>query len=138
MTSLMYASKEGQFKCVKYLLKPEDKQLTGCEKKMQNNAGQTALYLAAANNHADCVKCLLDEVKLRTTDGSTALIAAAERGHEKCVKILVEYELGMFANNGRTALMAAAQHNHIDCCNLLLKEAKTKDNMGWTALMAAA
>jgi ankyrin repeat protein len=52
-----------------------------------NNMGQTALYLAAADGHVDCVKILLYykcNKNIADKDGKTPLQIATENNHQEC------------------------------------------------------
>ena len=58
-----------------------------------NARGDTALILAAANGHADCVRALLEagaDVTLSTAEGFTALYAAAANGHTETIGLLLD------------------------------------------------
>ena len=89
--------------------------------------GDSALILAAANNHPSAVDCLLDagaQVNLANAKtGLTALMAAADRGHIEIVRRLLK-EPGIAYDkldaDGDSALLLAAEDNHPSVVNALL------------------
>jgi hypothetical protein len=53
--------------------------------------GGTALMLAAANDHTETVKLLLDrgaDINVRDNEGKTALVWAREKGHPEIVQLI--------------------------------------------------
>lgn len=96
----------------------------------QDGDGNTALILAALNNHENIVSCLIQtsgiNVNLRTKEfGMTALMCALPR--EKTVELLLQsptINVNIQDSNGNTALMYAIQNwteeDSINCIKLLL------------------
>lgn len=117
----------------------------------RNNAGLTALMLAASLGHVEPTKLLaMSEAQMRTQacvrinqwvfHGATALMFAAGFGHSICVKYLCSREARIVeAYKRRTALMAACYFGHYACVKILAPhEARMRDALGRTALMYAA
>lgn len=106
-------------------------------------AGWTALMAAAYKGHAECVRLLLQEVRMQNAEGWTALMLAAQNEHHECVKLLI-FEGGMQLNNttskycGWTALMMAAQSGSSEIVRLLApKEMRMCTSDGLGALQVA-
>lgn len=84
------------------------------------------------------------EVNVRDQAGRTALMLAAYNGHKEVVAFLLENgaEIDATDHNGRTALLFAASGSFPETAELLLEweaNANTKDSgEGWTPLMFAA
>ncbi|ESU43278.1 Ankyrin repeat protein, partial [Giardia duodenalis] len=57
---------------------------------------------------------------LRISSG-TALMMAAAHGHAECIKLLLNREAGMQDEDGYTALMSAVINNDLECAGLLAK-----------------
>lgn len=117
----------------------------------RNNAGLTALMLAACLGYAELTKLLaMSEAQMRTQvcvrinqwvfQEATALMFAAGFGHTGCVKHLYGREARMIeAYKHRTALMTACYFGHYSCVKILAPhEARMRDIQGKTALMYAA
>lgn len=121
-----------------------------------NACGQTALMLAAKNNHPEVVAVLAPlEAKRYCCHGKTALMYASEANSVECVEILLDlekcmaspstdllesaYDYGEAASvSGRTALMIAAKVDAIQVAKLLVEdEAGMQMTNGVTALMIA-
>jgi hypothetical protein len=105
--------------------------------------GATAMMLAAAHGHVECVKALapVSDANARDQRGLSALMHAARGGHELCVRALTPLSDPLARNDkGQTALMHAANATHAACVRLLLpvSDPMAQDNEGWTALMGAA
>ena len=49
------------------------------------------MFAARAGN-VECVKLLLDEVKMQNNEGNTALYIAVSYNHEACVEVLAKHE----------------------------------------------
>ena len=85
-----------------------------------NQAGETALLVAAKRGSEDIVRQLCDHPKTEVNfciarDGITALMAAAQSGHEKVIAALLrrsDLKLGLRNHDGRTALELAAAAGH--------------------------
>ena len=60
-----------------------------------NKEKQTALILAAKNNHPECLPPLLKLVTLTDKHGFTALMYAVQSNFKACVEILAKYEIGI-------------------------------------------
>jgi len=113
-----------------------------------DEAGETALMIAAKKGHTDTVNVLAGtynaNVEAFDQNGWTALMRAAKNGHADTVNVLGTYNANVeaFDEDGWTALMFAAYYGHADTVNVLAGtynanvEAATRD--GGTALMFAA
>ena len=91
-----------------------------------DNAGDTALHLAAAYNNlsilnmlAGCDRLNLD---IRNMNGQTALYIASQKGHIHAVMtlIMIGVHLGIAANNGLTPAQIAWLNGHHSIVKLLL------------------
>ena len=112
-----------------------------------NRKGGTALGGAAALNHIEIVRVLLDagaNPNARTKiGGATALMFAAVSGHREVVKMLLGAGANphMMFNNGWTALISTAQEEgYPEIAKMLLAAGANPnwaDNKGLTALMHA-
>lgn len=83
-----------------------------------------ALNEAAANDHEDALKALLDGgcgVDSKDPDGYTALMAAAARGNDGCVRLLLERkaDVELRSWNDKTAAMLARRAGHKETVKLL-------------------
>ena len=94
--------------------------------------------LAAAFNHLDCVKELIEEAQMQDENGWTALMWAAYNGHLEVVAELAKYELHIKNTKGETALMKATQKSQTECAKALLEESKEQNIDGLTGLMMAS
>ncbi|XP_034888813.1 ankyrin repeat-containing protein At5g02620 isoform X1 [Populus alba] len=117
---------------------------------MQNHEGETPLYAAAENGHAEVVAEMLESMDLETAsiaarNGYDPFHVAAKQGHLDVLRKL----LGVFPNlamttdsSCTTALHTAATQGHIDVVNLLLETdanlVKIARNNGKTVLHSAA
>lgn len=94
--------------------------------KARDPLGNTALMLAAANGHPQCVKILLKPCGARWVngEGKDALMVAAQAGHADCVAALIGDGMAMRVSSRRfgasTALTLAAAHGHSDVVELLI------------------
>eukprot|EP00759_Apiculatamorpha_spiralis_P005037 PhF_6_TR13003/c5_g1_i1/m.20594 len=109
--------------------------------KMVDDDGKSALYEAAFNGHADCIRRLLAVdpsmtnimCKVRRTlfmiaDGISALHVAAMRGHDVCVRALLSVNPSMtkmVSNDGSSALHLATRNGHADCIRTLMVMTET-------------
>jgi ankyrin repeat protein len=79
---------------------------------------RTALMAAAANNHVELARWLLErgaDPRLRESEGARALDWASQNGHQGAVECLLDADPGLLDLPGygeRTALMAAASNGH--------------------------
>ena len=94
---------EIDFKLVLELIK------NGADLNLQNNAGLTALMMAAYINKTEIAKALIAagaDLNLQDKFGKTALMRAARWGHTEIVKALIDAhaDLNLQDNNGDTAL----------------------------------
>ncbi|XP_071690894.1 ankyrin repeat-containing protein At2g01680 [Rutidosis leptorrhynchoides] len=95
---------------------------------MQNDAGETALYIAAENNYFEVFCYLLkfcdvEIVKVRSKSDFDAFHIAAERGHLEIVNELLKLwpELCKVCDGKNTCpLYSAAVKNHLDVVNAIL------------------
>jgi ankyrin repeat protein len=141
-TPLMQASSFGHERCALVLLEAGG----GAVVSAQNNAGVTALMLAAQNGHEQVARDLLKAgaaVGAQNNAGFTALMIAAQNGHEQVALILLKAgaAVDQTEEDGWTALMFAAQNGHEQVALDLLKAGAAVDQTeedGWTALMFAA
>ncbi|CAN4096923.1 unnamed protein product [Withania somnifera] len=117
---------------------------------MQNQEGETVLYVAAENGHSLVVAELLRHLDLQTAsilanNGYDAFHVAAKQGHLEVLKELLHSfpNLVMTTDSSNsTALHTAAAQGHLDVVNLLLEIdsnlAKIARNNGKTILHTAA
>ena len=105
-TSLTLAAWSGHTDAVEILIPKSD--INNCEKE----EGMSALYLATAKDHKDCVRLLLEaaaDVNLIDHHGNTALLTAAmlTTGSDILEMILScsqRFDVNAIGNKGRTAL----------------------------------
>jgi ankyrin len=91
--------------------------------------GRTALHLAAANNHASCIRALLvagASACSKDVDGATPLHAASSHGHVAAITALLAAPgavslLACMDGGGRTALHSAAERGHDEAARALLQ-----------------
>ncbi|KHJ49422.1 ankyrin repeat protein [Trichuris suis] len=113
---------------------------------VEDECGNTALFLAAKFGHADVCRLLLKvshNVNAVNRDGWTALRVAAHSGHALVVALLLRHgaSVDCCSADGRTALRAASWAGYDQCCSILLKAGASVDHQdceGRTALMTAA
>ena len=91
-----------------------------------------ALSFAAENGHAECVAMLIP-VSDPKAGGSRALNWAAEVGHPECVKILIS--VSDPKSNNSKALYEAAEHGNAACVKLLIpvSDPKVRESQALTA-----
>lgn len=114
--------------------------------KLSDEDGATALHLAAAFGHNECVKLLLDkgaDIKSRDNYGRTPLHTSASRGHVSIVKTLIDTGAKKEAKDNDEArpLHLAADKGYLDVVEaLLFRQAKVnaEDEDGSTALHIAS
>lgn len=116
----------------------------------QNQAGETALYVAAEYGYVDLVREMikhydLADAGIKARNGFDALHIAAKQGDLEILKVLLEVhpELAMTVDvSNTTALHTAATQGHIDVVNVLLESgsglATIARSNGKTALHSAA
>ena len=111
-----------------------------------DNRGRSALMEAAAFDHPEIVRLLLEakaEVNIQSSNGKTALMWASIRGHTENVRMLLEAGVDVNIQNrdGLTALLIAVTLEHFGLVRLLL-EAGADPNFqeihGKTALMSSS
>eukprot|EP00164_Ancoracysta_twista_P003368 GFYU01004499.1.p1 GENE.GFYU01004499.1~~GFYU01004499.1.p1 ORF type:complete len:718 (+),score=151.11 GFYU01004499.1:138-2291(+) len=130
------------------VLKPLIRILSCCSDiNVPNWQGFSALHLAAAHGHPDCIRALLAhnakvDIGHKQT-WSTPLHAASAVGNTECIKALVEGGASVTSldKSGHTALHFACSGGHINAIKFLLKEnipINHVDTMGVTALHDAA
>ena len=108
--------------------------------------GSTALILAAAQGHIECVTSLLaasgTSPAERDSEGRSPILYAARRGHVEILRLLLTAaptEVDATDETGLTPLMAAAHAGQLDAVSELLQAAAsvyTRDQTGATALHA--
>jgi uncharacterized protein len=112
---------------------------------IEKQHGNTALMLAAYNNHPSVVDWLLASgatVDARDHEHNTALMKAAWSGATSCVDRLVGRgaDVNAVEKDAMTPLMIAAFHGHLDVVTLLVRagaDARRTDGDGRTALRNA-
>ncbi|CAK9147212.1 unnamed protein product [Ilex paraguariensis] len=116
----------------------------------QNQAGETALYVAAEYGYADVVKEIIKyhdigSAGAKARNGCDAFLIAAKQGDLEVLKVLMEAlpELSMtFDQSNTTALHAAAAQGHLEVVNFLLGKnsnlATIGKSNGKTALHSSA
>ncbi|KAL5997938.1 hypothetical protein ACLOJK_008872 [Asimina triloba] len=146
---LHLAARTGDLAKVKEILQDSDDGRRKEVLSMQNQDGETPLYVAAENGFVLVVGELLKALDFQTAalkarNSYDAFHIAAKSGHLGVLKELLQYfpELAMTADSSNsTALHTAANQGHIDVVNLLLEldssVAKITKNNGKTALHSA-
>jgi serine/threonine-protein phosphatase 6 regulatory ankyrin repeat subunit B len=145
ITALMEASIMGHAKVVEYLVEQGNAEVDA-----PANSGVTALWLAAGEGQAECMKVLLNKQADATNtriDGISALMTASVGGHAGAVKLLLEHgaDPKVTDGDGLTPLMNAAENGTVPVLKLLADHVK-KDptyldafsNTGFNAMMIAA
>ena len=118
----------------------------GTDINKQDNDGRTALMIAAAYGHVQCLKELLvagAEIKKENIVGQTALIIAAGQGYAECLKELIDVgcEVNQQDEDGNTALMNVVRLGNFDCVQEMLRadvDVNVTDEDGNTPLMMMA
>ncbi|XP_036070360.1 ankycorbin [Oryzias melastigma] len=111
-----------------------------------DNEGKSALHVAAAGGHTDCLAAILAhgaDLSVSDASGFTALHLAAKNNHVECCKKLVQNKCAVDATDGsgRTALHYAAASGNIQIVQLLCElrsPINLKDADGLTPLLSAA
>lgn len=108
--------------------------------RQRNDAGLTALMVAAQQNQTEVCKLLLEhECYMRDKKGFTALMYAAHKGNASCAKVLLDREGGFMCHDGTTAILIANKAGHSDVVETLrAKEEIPRDEFGNTNLILAA
>ncbi|KAG5253123.1 hypothetical protein OIU77_017633 [Salix suchowensis] len=116
----------------------------------QNQAGETALYVASERGHVDIVKELIKYydsglASLRARNGYDAFHIAAKQGDLEIVEVLLGVNpdlLLTFDSSNTTALHSAASQGHVEVVKFLLEKgsalAMIAKSNGKTALHSAA
>lgn len=113
---------------------------------IQNQYGETLLYLAACDGHHSSVQALIAanaDVNKATLHGATPLFIAAQNGHLSCVQTLIaaNAKVNQATSSGITPLYIAAQNGHLSSVQTLIA-ANAKVNQatsnGVTPLFIAA
>ncbi|NOY61603.1 MAG: hypothetical protein GXP10_00370, partial [Gammaproteobacteria bacterium] len=125
----------------------------GADVESRDDAGNSALIVAAGAGHAAVVDMLLQagaDSNAANSDGDTALIAAAEKGYVDVLRALNSAGGDIQHKNeiGESALFVALKYGHIDAATLLLelgaspniqsKERRFSETSNYTPLMYAA
>lgn len=124
--ALIIASAHGHTDAVEYLLQ------AGADASAVHENGVSALMYAAASDHVNVMKILLEKGKIdidfRHTNGGTALLEAATGGAVEAMKLLIEkgalYD--MLDDDGVTPLMAIASQGNLEGQNLVIASLKSK------------
>ena len=142
-TALKMAATKGQYHCLNelatwYRLR---------ELPLDQEGKLSALHVAAAGGHVECVYLLLhggSNVNHRGQRGLTPVMYAAQYGQVSAVIVLAEHDADLNARtvDGDTALMGAAMNGHHKCMETLLQlgvdiKITTLDS-GWAAIHHAA
>ena len=105
----------------------------GCSRNIQNNKGECALHIAAANQNTDAIQLLVDvgcELTLRDHHGNTPLFVAAAANYLPTTKLLLESRAPDIPNfEGRTAVHYAARFGMAEMVHLLLQYKKPISNI---------
>ncbi len=109
----------------------------------QNNAGETALMLAAISNQLQLAKVLIEQGADVNKPGWTPLHYAASKGHREMMRLLLDNDayIDSESANGTTPLMMAAFSTSPLAVKLLLEEGADPtlaNNANATALDIAA
>lgn len=110
-----------------------------------DDAGRTALMLAAANGHETIVRLLIEygaNVNAIDSDGKSALALAAENGHVDVVRWLVEHGAELVATDGKewSPLALAIENDHLNAVRYLVEhgaDVNASGHGGETPLMRA-
>jgi uncharacterized protein len=111
-----------------------------------DQAGESALLIAALAGHADIIALLLErgaDIESRNKGGLTALHAAAYGGHVEVVELLIERGADVNATKNfyhMAPLHAAAEEGHKEVVELLLAhgaDIEAKERNGYTPLTQA-
>ncbi|RVE65720.1 hypothetical protein OJAV_G00119210 [Oryzias javanicus] len=111
-----------------------------------DNEGKSALHVAAAGGHTDCLAAILAhgaDLSVSDASGFTALHVASKNNHVECCKKLVQNKCAVDATDGagRTALHYAAANGNVQIVQLLCElrcPINLKDADGLTPLLLAA
>ena len=106
----------------------------------QNEDGQTIVFMAAQNGHADTIHVLKEfgaDVNTPTNDGLTPVWVAAYYGHVDVIRVLAELgaDVNTPTNDGCTPVWIAAQNGHVDAIRVLAEngaDVNTPNNNGCT------
>ncbi|TNJ28059.1 Ankyrin repeat protein 1 [Giardia muris] len=146
-TALMLATRSGNSTMVKVLV--------NYEAGIQDIEGWSALMIAATTGHLECARILSNhEARRLASNGTCALRLALERKHISIVKLLLPLEYPLISNNigaletisqtvfhtnvRESSLLRAAIHDDIPMLLAELKNVRSRDECGWTALMHAS
>ncbi|KAJ6418959.1 hypothetical protein OIU84_029123 [Salix udensis] len=144
------AARTGNLSTVREILQNSDGTDSKALLAMQNHEGETPLYAAAENGHAEVVAEMLESMDLETAsvaarNGYDPFHVAAKQGHLDVLRKLLSVfpNLAMTTDlSCTTALHTAATQGHIDVVNLLLETdvnlVKIARNNGKTVLHSSA
>ncbi|KAK7257760.1 hypothetical protein RIF29_31975 [Crotalaria pallida] len=149
-TPLHSAARAGDLDVIKDTLSGTDESEVHKLLAKQNQAGETALYVAAEYGHVDMVREMIQyydlaDAGIKARNGFDALHIAAKQGHLDVLKILMEArpELSMTVDpSNTTALHTAATQGHTEIVNFLLEAGSSLATIarsnGKTALHSAS
>jgi ankyrin repeat protein len=117
-TLLMLAARNGDLPSLEILLRNKSNTLK------QNSYKDTAILLAAARGHLQCVAALVDAGAEIDSPGWTPLIYSAFEGYADMVRYLLMRGANVNAQSetGMSALMVASRNNHIAIVRILLEK----------------
>ncbi|XP_056150379.1 ankyrin repeat and SOCS box protein 2-like isoform X2 [Lampris incognitus] len=115
------AAHYGQLQCLRILIRTHPNTLNTC-----TFMGQTALWLAAAQEHVSCVEFLLErgaDPNIPNKDKETPLFKACEKPNEQIVELLLKFggSANTSCSQGVTALHEAARNGRVKICKMLVE-----------------
>ncbi|KAK4380595.1 hypothetical protein RND71_002457 [Anisodus tanguticus] len=125
--SFFTAVGSGDLECLKIIIKNEGLDLSYLLS-LQNDAGETALYIASANNFQEIVSyllgfCVLESVMIRSKADLDVFHVAAKSGHLGIVRELLAMWPGLCKicdSRNTSPLYSAAVKGHLDVVNAIL------------------
>ncbi|KAF5763932.1 putative ankyrin repeat-containing domain-containing protein [Helianthus annuus] len=139
-SALMVTATRGDIEAFRLLV------YAGCDVKLTNKAGETAISLSKMNENSDMFEKVMIEFTLekgsQNARGFYPLHYAARHGDTNAVKLLTSrgYDVNIPDGDGYTPLMLAARENNGQMCELLISCGSVcgyKNSNGETALLLA-